>query len=225
MEYMPPVDPGGELLAMTPSEIRTMASKRGTWLLGLLKAVRSQHVDLRKSKMPPKHFDAMMDVAESYQRQLLLSTQLAPGNPGGLRTAPSAHNGRSIADSLGLGNCGALNPGGVLGAAAPLRQQFAPASAATNPPTSWNDAGFGNAPHQMRMMTAAELPPYPSQGTAQPTLQVSTRLGPTILAHYMATVRDLEQHVRTNMLAWKASSKNVSNHTYYEAPGQLRTRC
>lgn len=65
----------------------------------------------------------------------------------------------------------------------------------------------------MRMMTADYLPPYPSQSTAQPTLQVTTRLGATILAHYLATGRDLEQHVRKNMLAWKESSKQFSTHT------------
>lgn len=104
----------------------------------------------------------------------------------------------------------------------PLRECI-PSLAFSAPLHVWYDSGSRpGGINSMRVMTPEELPPYPSLTTAQPTLHVSTRLWPTILPLYVATSRDLELHVRTNMLAWKAASNSFSTHTYAEVLNLVR---
>lgn len=218
------------MMAMTESEIRTMASRRANWLLCLLKDVRAKHVDLRPSKMPPKHYSALFGVAESYQRQLNLTRQLsrydapplARVDSGGtsIAPAPSATRfGAPSAETLMLANRTLPRPYPLWLPAANAAPPLLHHSGSSNIPLGGYHESFfyGGGPHGMRMVTVDELPPYPSQDTPKPTLHVTSRLGPTILAHYLATGRDLEHHVRTNMLSLKASSKNFSMHTYAEA--------
>lgn len=205
-----------------------MASRRPTWLLGLLKAVRAQQLDLLPSKMPPKHYEALLGVAESYQRQLTLTLQLTPADASGrtaigsgansIRPGPAAARfGMPSPDALLLGSRGLPTAQQRMADSAPLPPlRGGPAFAA--PASSYPDPGFwGGGVNAMRTMTADELPPYPSQDTAKPTLHVTSRLGPTILAHYLSTGRDMEHHVRTNMMAWKSASNKFSTHTYAEA--------
>lgn len=68
---------------------------------------------------------------------------------------------------------------------------------------------------QWRMVDS--LPRYPGQDVTQASIQVSERMGPTILVEFLLPGRDLETHVRTVMAMWKGESKSFSPFAHAEA--------
>lgn len=65
--------------------------------------------------------------------------------------------------------------------------------------------------------TVDMMPAYPGQHSSRPSLQVSERMGPTIMTDFLLHGRDLETHVRGVMGNWKTVSKSFSPSAHAEA--------